>query len=293
MSEAIEKIKQAKLEYKSDVKPTWCPGCGDYGVLASFIKALGELKIPTHKLSIVSGIGCSSRFPHFVKGYNLHTVHGRALPVALGVKIANPELEVFVIGGDGDGFAIGGGHIPHVARRNPDMVYIILDNAIYGLTKGQVSPTSTLTMTTTTTPYGALEPPLNPIMLLLAYGASFVARGFSSNTKQLTQLIVEATRHKGFAVIQVISPCPTFNMEITFDFVRERVVEIPPKHDPTNKLKAFELAMVQDKIYTGIFYREERPTFEGNLDKIVSKFDGNIDELSKKERLEKLFEQFA
>ena len=220
MSDAV--VMKPK-DYKSDVAPIWCPGCGDFGDLAAFTQALAALKTDPKDLCIVSGIGCSGRFSHFIKSYAYHTAHGRALPTAIGVKAANPDLSVFVVGGDGDGLSIGGGHIPHAARRNPDITYMILDNAIYGLTKGQGSPTSPTGMVTPTTPFGLEDPPLDPLRMFLSYGISFVARGFSSDVKGTAKLIEEASRHKGFSVLQLISPCPTFNKVITFDFMKDSV----------------------------------------------------------------------
>jgi hypothetical protein len=195
MNEAV--ALKAK-DYKNEVEPIWCAGCGDYGDLAAFTQALASMQLDPKDICIVSGIGCSGRFSHFIKGYAYHTAHGRALPSAIGVKAANPNLHVFVVGGDGDGFSIGGGHIPHAARRNPDITYLVIDNAIYGLTKGQVSPTSPFGMVSSTTPFGLEDPPLDPVPMLLSYGVSFVARGFSSEVKQVAKLVQEAVAHKGF-----------------------------------------------------------------------------------------------
>ena len=172
-------------EYKTDEHPIWCPGCGDFGVLDSLYKALAGLKVHTRDLVVVSGIGCSGRTPGFIKSYGFHSLHGRVLPVALGVRLANPALTVIGVGGDGDGFAIGGGHIPHAARRNIDMAYIIMDNSIYGLTKGQCSPTSPTGLQTGSTPYGNIEQPLNPLAMVIAYGATFVGQGYSGKPREL------------------------------------------------------------------------------------------------------------
>ena len=170
-------------DFKGRVDPDWCPGCGDFGVLAAVQKALVELQIPNHQIVTVSGIGCSSNFPGFIETYGMHTLHGRSLPVATGVKMANHELTVLVTGGDGDGFGIGGNHFTHTMRRNVDLTYIVMDNQIYGLTTGQTSPTSRLGMKTKSTPYGNIEAPINPITMALAAGATFVARGFSRRTE--------------------------------------------------------------------------------------------------------------
>ena len=254
-------------DYKSDVTPIWCPGCGDFGDLAAFTQAMAAFQLTPEDICIVSGIGCSGRFSHFIKSYAYHTAHGRALPTAVGVKAANPDLNVFVVGGDGDGLSIGGGHIPHAARRNADITYMILDNSIYGLTKGQGSPTSPLGMVTPTTLFGLEDPPLDPLRMFLSYGISFVARGFSSDVKGTSALIQEAMRHKGFSVLQLISPCPTFNQVITFDFMKQHVQPIPEDHDPTDIDAAFRLALSRDHIYTGVFYRNgDIPTMHDKLE---------------------------
>ena len=248
-------MSKTSQDYQAELKPTWCPGCGDFGVLSCLYKAFAALDLPPEEVALIAGIGCSSRIPGFVNVYGFNAVHGRALPMALGVKMANPELTVVATGGDGDGFAIGGGHIPHVARKNLDIAYIIMDNQIYGLTKGQAAPTSSFAFETGTTPYGAVEMPLNPIALALTYGATFVARGYSSQVKELTDLIVKAIDHKGFAFLQVLSPCPTFNKVDTFKAYATRVAPIPETHDVTNLTAALHLALTEDKTHLGIFYQ--------------------------------------
>jgi 2-oxoglutarate ferredoxin oxidoreductase subunit beta len=247
-------------DYKSDVEPVWCPGCGDFGDLAGFTQALSQLRLRPENMAIVSGIGCSGRFSHFINCYAYHTAHGRAIPTALGVKTANPDLDVFVVAGDGDSFSIGGGHLPHAARRNPDITYLILDNAIYGLTKGQSSPTTPRGMTSGTSPFGMFNPPMDPVQMLLAYGATFVARGFSSNVKQVASIVEAAVAHRGFSAIQLVSPCPTFNRVVTFDYMKKRVAELPEDHDTSDKECAYRYALDPDRVYTGIFYRAEQPT---------------------------------
>jgi 2-oxoglutarate ferredoxin oxidoreductase subunit beta len=261
---AEQTVRKPK-DYKSDIVPVWCPGCGDFGDLAAFTQALSIMKVDPKDLVIVSGIGCSGRFSHFVKCYAYHTAHGRAVPTAVGVKTANPELKVFVVGGDGDGLSIGGGHLPHAARRNSDITYLILDNAIYGLTKGQSSPTSPEGMVTRTTPFGMQDPPLDPVLMFLSYGFTFVARAFSSNVKELAKLLVEADAHPGFSIIQLISPCPTFNQVVTFDFMKDKVEPIPDDHDPTDLDAAFKMALDHDVIRTGVFYKKQRPTLEEKM----------------------------
>jgi len=257
-------------DYKSVIPPTWCPGCGDYGVLNSVLKAFADLKIDINNTVLVSGIGCSSRFPYFVKTYGMHTAHGRVLPVAAGVKLAKPELEVICFGGDGDGFSIGGGHVPHVARKNTDLTYILMDNAIYGLTKGQVSPTSDQGMVGSLTPYGTPDNPVNPLAFTLAYGATFVAQGYSSKGKVVQEIVKKAIQHKGFSFVNIISPCPTFNKVNTFDSYKEAIDEIPEDHDVTDLSAALKIALgnSKTKVPTGILYQVERPTLVEKLAEI-------------------------
>ncbi len=242
-------------DFKSELKPIWCPGCGDFGVLASLYRAMADLDLDPAQTVVVSGIGCSSRLPHFVSTYGIHTLHGRPLPVAMGVKLANPELTVIAVGGDGDGFAIGAGHFPHAARRNVDITYLVMDNEIYGLTKGQASPTSQFQQKAPTTPFGNPEDPLNTLAFALSAGASFVARGASFNTKALTELITQAIEHKGFAYIDAMSPCVVFNN--TQNLWKETVTDIAPDHDVTDRVAAFDLAL-RGGFTLGILYRQER-----------------------------------
>ncbi len=272
--------------YKTDEHPIWCPGCGDFGVLASLYNVLAELQIQPRNLVIVSGIGCSGRTPGFIKSYGFHSIHGRVLPVALGVKITNPELCVIGVGGDGDGFAIGGGHIPHAARRNPDFVYIVMDNSTYGLTKGQYSPTSPSGFQAGSTPYGNIERPLQPLALLLSYGASFIAQGYSGKPKQLTELIHKAIEHRGFAFVNVISPCITFYN--TYKVIPPRLMEIPPEHDTSNRVKAFDLALQTDHIPLGLLYQTSLPTFEEGLSEVIRKAQA-----ASPPRLDEIFAEFS
>jgi 2-oxoglutarate ferredoxin oxidoreductase subunit beta len=255
---------------KSDKKPTWCPGCGDYGVLAAVEKAAKTLGIASHDLYIVSGIGCSSNFPHFLNSYGFHSIHGRAVAVANGVKMANHNLKVVVTGGDGDGYGIGCGHLVHTMRRNLDITYIVMDNEIYGLTTGQASPTSMMGAKTKSTPEGVIEEPLNPIAVAIAAGATYVARGFSGDVKHLTDLVTGALKHKGFALVDVQSPCITYNRFNTFEYFRQRVYKLEDQgYDPHDKIKAFEKAQEWgDKIPIGLFYQTQRPIYE-ELDNVL------------------------
>ncbi len=247
---------EAKI-FKSDLKPIWCPGCGDFGVLAAAYRAFAELDLDPDRTVIVSGIGCSSRFPGFVTTYGYHGVHGRALPTAMGVKLANPELEVVAVGGDGDGFAIGGGHFPHAARRNIDITYVVMNNEIYGLTKGQVSPTSRTDQKSPTSPFGNVEQPLNTLAMAIAADAAYVARGVSFNTKQLTEMIVDGIKNPGFSFIDAYSPCTSFNN--TTQLWKDDVFDLPESHDATNRAAAFEAAL-ESTMSVGVFYRHDKPT---------------------------------
>lgn len=259
------------VDYKSEVKPTWCPGCGDFGVLRGVYEAFEQLRLDTKDVVLVSGIGCSSRIPFFVSTYGFHGVHGRVLPLAQGIKVANPSLTVIGLGGDGDGFSIGAGHLPHAMRRNPDVTYIIMDNLIYGLTKGQTSPTSHSQFITKTTPYGNIEDPINPVGFSILYGATFVAKGFSGKARELAELFAQAIAHKGFSFVDVISPCPTFNKVDTFKYYAERLASVPQEHDPTDRMKALELAYREDKVHIGVYYKVEKPTMQERLEAVQQK----------------------
>ena len=251
-------------DFKGRVEPDWCPGCGDYGVLAAVQKALVELQIPQHEVATISGIGCSSNFPGFIETYGMHTLHGRSLPVATGVKMANHALTVLVTGGDGDGFGIGCGHFVHAMRRNVDLTYLVMDNQIYGLTTGQTSPTSRLAMKTKTTPFGNVERPVNPLALALAAGATYVARGFSADQKHLTELIKNAIEHKGFSFIDIFSPCVTYNHDNTVQWFRPRVkrLEDNAAYDPSDWNAAMEKSQIWgEEIPIGKFFeRTDVPT---------------------------------
>lgn len=253
--------------YKADnVQPVWCPGCGDYGALAALYQAMASLELDPNNTVLVSGIGCSGRLPYFVKSFAFHGVHGRALPIAMGIKAANPELTVIVVGGDGDGMGIGGGHLPHIARRNPDITYLMLDNSIYGLTKGQSSPTTPLEQITSSAPYGVKEPPLDPILMTLSHHASFVARGFTAYAQDLSKLIQMGISHKGFSFLQILSPCPTFNKDVTFDHYKNSLLPIPSDYDSMNREKAIQLVLSGgQKLYYGLFYKHLRPVQQENL----------------------------
>jgi 2-oxoglutarate/2-oxoacid ferredoxin oxidoreductase subunit beta len=247
----------AMADFKGKVDPDWCPGCGDFGVLAAVQKALVELQIPKHEVVTISGIGCSSNFPGFIDTYGMHTLHGRSLAVATGMKLANHAMTVIVTGGDGDGFGIGGNHFVHTMRRNIDLLYIVMDNQIYGLTTGQTSPTSRTGMKTKSMPFGNLEAPANPISIALSAGATFVARGFSAEQKHLTELIKQGIQHKGSSFIDVFSPCVTYNHDNTFQWFRPRVkkLEDDAAYDSSDWMAAIEKSLLWgDEIPIGKFF---------------------------------------
>lgn len=249
-------------DYKSDLKPIWCPGCGDFGVVQAIYRALAAIGRPPHEIAFVSGIGCSSRIPGYTTAYGFNSVHGRALPIAQGIKLANPDILVLVAGGDGDGFSIGGGHVAHAIRRNVDLTYIVMDNQIYGLTKGQLSPTSPRGLRTVSSAYGALEDPVNPLMYVLGYGARFVAQGTPADMAQLATLIEEGIRFPGFAFINVQSPCVTYGeADQQLKVQKQRMQSLDALgHDPTDRLAAMKLAQEYGtKLYTGVFYRDPNP----------------------------------
>jgi 2-oxoglutarate ferredoxin oxidoreductase subunit beta len=255
----IVETRQAK-DYLSTLKPVWCPGCGDFGVLNALTLAFASLALKPEQFVIVSGIGCSSRMPGYIHGYGFHGIHGRALPVATGFKLVRPDLNVIVTIGDGDAYGIGGNHFLHAARRNVDVTCVVMDNRIYAMTKGQASPTTPLGEVTSTTPKGSVEPPLRPLLLALAAGATFVARACSWEPKRLAALLVQGIRHRGFAAIEVLSPCVTFRPEDRA--LRERVVwwNRAPTYD---LLEAMRTAIEGDELTLGLFYQVERPVFGG------------------------------
>ncbi len=233
-----------KDTYKGKIHPDWCPGCGDFSVLNALQKALYELGLPPYQVLVISGIGCSSNLPGFINAYGMHTLHGRSLAVATGAKLANHELKVIATGGDGDGYGIGGNHFIHTMRRNVDLTYIVMDNQIYGLTTGQTSPTSSKGMKTKSTPHGNVENPINPMPMAMVAGATYVARGFSGKQKHLIELMKGAIMHRGFALIDVFSPCVTYNLDNTYKWFtpRVKILEEDESYDPSDFHSALDKA---------------------------------------------------
>jgi 2-oxoglutarate ferredoxin oxidoreductase subunit beta len=282
-------MKRRLEEYRSDVKPVWCAGCGNYSVLNALMRAMAELGIRPHQVVTVSGIGCSGRLSHYLNTYSLHGTHGRALPTALGAKAARPDLTVLAVGGDGDGLGIGGGHISHAARKNVDLTYVMVDNRIYGLTKGQASPTTPYGHPTKTTPYGVYEDSVSAIPIFLAYDVSFVARsGLDIDT--LTGILMEAVKHPGMSIVHVISRCITFP---SFDYkeAANRFAPLPAGYDRKDKLRAFKLAYSVDPVYTGIFYQSSKPTLGVRLEEEIRKAEARSG--GREATMEQLFKIFA
>lgn len=252
-------------DFRNNVKPNWCPGCGDFSVQAAIQRAAANVGLEPEQLAVVSGIGCSGRISGYINAYGLHGVHGRSLPIAQGLKMANRDLTVIAAGGDGDGFAIGMGHTVHAIRRNINITYIVMDNQIYGLTKGQTSPRSAEGFKTKSTPSGSIESALSPLEVALAAGATFVAQSFSSNLKQLTSLIEEGLKHEGFSFINVFSPCVTFNKVNTYEWFKEHVVDLEesPDYDPSNRIMAMTKIMETNSMLTGLIYQDKsKPSYE-------------------------------
>jgi len=250
-------------DYKSGYRPVWCPGCGHYSVLSSLTKALAELSLAKENIAIISGIGCSSRLPAYTSLYGFHSVHGRALPVATGLKVARPDLTVIVAGGDGDGYSIGGNHFLHACRRNVDLTYVVMDNQVYGMTKGQASPTTPADWEgSKLTPHGTGVSPFHPLALALAAGANFVARGYSGDPNGTARIIAEAVRHPGFSMVQVLSPCVTFQPGQKAWKTTVRKADVTTTSDAA---QAARWVMADDGLSTGILYLGERPVYRPSL----------------------------
>ena len=254
-----------RKDFNSPVPPTWCTGCGNHGILNAVKMALAEQDIAPHQVVIFTGIGCGSKLPHYMKMSGFHTIHGRALPVATGARLANHGLKIMTVHGDGDGYGMGLGHMLHAVRRNIGIVDVVQNNRVYGLTKGQYSPTSDPGMRTPTSPEGAIDRPVPPLALAIAAGATFVARGFPGKLRHLVWLIGEALQHPGYALVDVLQPCVTFNRPSSYDFYNPRVYKLEETdHDMTDKAAAWERAYEWgERIPIGIFYRVEGvPTYE-------------------------------
>lgn len=245
------------------LKPAWCPGCGNFGILKALNKALIEMEIEPRQILLVSGIGQAGKLPHYTRGNVFNSLHGRPVPPAIGAKIANSELIVIAVSGDGDAYGEGGNHFLHAARRNHDITYLVHNNQVYGLTKGQASPTSDVGFVTKTTPYGAVSP-VNPVALAIIGGASFVSRGFAGDVDHLSDLIKKGITHRGFALIDILQPCVSFNHRNTFQWYKKRVYKLDDEsYDPTDKKAALEKALEWgERIPIGIIYEQDLPVYE-------------------------------
>lgn len=248
-------------EYRTEAWVQWCPGCGNYGILTALRKAIEELQIEPEKLVIVSGIGCSSRIVYYIRGSNVHTIHGRAIPIASGIKISNPELTVIVAGGDGDLLGIGAGHFVALGRRNIDIKVLIHDNSVYGLTKGQAGPTLPYGVRLRAMNYENIQEAVNPLLLAYASGYTFIARAYAYHLKKLKEILLEAMKHKGSAVVQILQPCVTYNDLMTREWFEERIyyLDSPPEQGLLEKMGE------KDRIPLGIFFKTTRETFESRI----------------------------
>ena len=252
-------------DYKGQ-KPAWCPGCGNFSILRAFNEAMVELGIEPHQFVIVSGIGQAGKFPHYTRCNTFNGLHGRTLPVATGIKLANRELIVFAVAGDGDCYGEGGNHLIHAIRRNIDVKLFVHNNQIYGLTKGQASPTTMKGVITKTQPFGVLSEQFNPLTLAIALNCSFVARGFAGDIEHLKDIIKKAVKHKGFALIDILQPCVSFNKINTFEWYRERVYKIPDDYNPEDRLLAFQKSLEWgERIPIGVLYKTKKSTLEEQI----------------------------
>nr|WP_295971597.1 2-oxoacid:ferredoxin oxidoreductase subunit beta [uncultured Bacillus sp.] len=271
-------------DFRNNVKPNWCPGCGDFSVQAAIQRAAANVGLEPENLAVISGIGCSGRISGYINSYGVHSIHGRSLPIAQGLKMANRDLTVIASGGDGDGFAIGMSHTVHAIRRNIDITYIVMDNQIYGLTKGQTSPRSAAGFKTKSTPYGSVEQAVSPMELALSAGATFIAQGFSTDLKELTSLIEAGIKHNGFSFINVFSPCVTYNKVNTYDWFKENLTHLSSveNYDPSNREAAMQTIMEHNGLVTGLIYQNtERSSYQqlikGYAEKPLIGADLNLD----------------
>lgn len=263
----LNTIQRKPTDYRNEYKPVWCTGCGDYAVLKSFTRAFAKLNIPNERIAVVSGIGCSSRLPGYLDTYGFNTLHGRALPIAQGLKAARPDLTVLACGGDGDCFAIGTGHFPHAIRRNPDITYVVMDNSIYGLTKGQASPTTSRAFKEQKGLIGVEEPPVNPAYFAFSMGAPFVARTHAGNMAELSDLIAQGIQYPGFAFIHCLSVCVTYQGRGFQEEIDRHVHATPANYNPGDERAVFDL-LRSDPFAMGVLYKKplDEAAFDGNRD---------------------------
>ena len=301
---APEREKLTKKAVTAD-HPTWCPACGDFAVLASFYKVLEKRQLPHENIVTLAGIGCSSRFPYFVNTHGAHFIHGRSVPLASAISLARPELHVFLFGGDGDGFSIGGNHLEHGARKNVNLTYVIMDNFVYGLTKKQTSPTSPIGYKSKTDPTGAIDHPVNPIKKLIAAGATFVARTHAAQVNHMIQMIERAMDHDGFSVIECLSECIEFfpgafdagnprkggEFKVIDEKKWDDTPEDEPRHDVTDEIAAYRLADLPFPGLFGVFYEIDRPTKNALEQKWIESTRAKLNHASDVEILQKTFDR--
>jgi 2-oxoglutarate ferredoxin oxidoreductase subunit beta len=290
-----ERPKYTKKDLVAD-HPTWCPGCGDFSILSIYFKMMEKRQVPHERITSIAGIGCSSRFPYFVNAHGAHFLHGRGVPFATGVSLTRPELHVFMFGGDGDAFSIGGNHVDHAARKNLRMTYVVMDNFVYGLTKKQTSPTSPVGFKSKTDPTGAIDQPINPMKKLISSGATFVARSHSHLPNHVMEMMEKAMDHDGFSVVEVLSECTEFYPG-AFDAANPRkggVFQlVPADHNVTDEVAAYKLAMADFPGYFGVFYQIKRPTKNTLEAGLIAKAKQKTENASPAELLQKTFTQFS
>lgn len=290
-----DRAKYTKKDLVAD-HPTWCPGCGDFSVLAIYFKMMEKLQVAHERITSIAGIGCSSRFPYFVNAHGAHFLHGRGVPFATGVSLTRPELHVFMFGGDGDAFSIGGNHLNHAARKNIKMTYVIMDNFVYGLTKKQTSPTSPIGFKSKTDPTGSFDQPINPMKQLIASGATFIARTHSHLPNHVMEMMEKAMQHDGFSVIECLSECTEFYPG-AFDAANPRkggvFQMVPAEHDLTDEVGAYKLAMAGFPGYFGVFYQVQRPTKNALEAKLIADSKAKANNASAADLLAKTFDRFS
>jgi 2-oxoglutarate ferredoxin oxidoreductase subunit beta len=289
------RAKYTKKDLVAD-HPTWCPGCGDFSILSIYFKMMERRQVPHEQITSIAGIGCSSRFPYFVNAHGAHFLHGRGVPFATGVSLSRPELHVFMFGGDGDAFSIGGNHLNHAARKNVKMTYVIMDNFVYGLTKKQTSPTSPVGFKSKTDPTGAVDHPINPMKQLIASGATFIARSHSHLPNHVLEMMELAMDHDGFSVIEVLSECTEFYPG-AFDAANPRkggqFTLVSKEHDVTDEIAAYRLAMQPFPGSFGVFYKVQRPTKNALEAGLIREAQTRSNHATPDVLLQKTFERFA
>ena len=257
----------ALVENFSGYKPTWCPGCGNWGIIMALKTALSNLNLNPADILVSFGVGCSGNENDFLNVYGFHALHGRSVPIAIGMKIANHKMPVIVVVGDGDCYGEGGNHLLHAVRGNHNLTVIVHNNSVYGLTTGQAAPTARKGFKSKSTPTGIIEKPLNPLSLVLTQGASFVAQSFAGNVQHMTETISKAIQHQGFSLVNILQPCVTFNKVYTYPYFLEHIYKLDEKYDPKNYEQALNKTeeYVQEKFALGVIYQEERSTYTDEL----------------------------